>query len=109
MSQILLQPYPASRVRASTDTTSNLIVDPHPQSAPARMARQDIYKEEKKKPSPENPSDRHVLPTYMEDGKLVTKGINPEGESGRSGIHPFHFIRVAWYYKSCYLHNFMLI
>lgn len=48
-----------------------------------------------KYPSPENPSDKHVLPTYEENGRLVTKGINPEGESGRSGIHPFHFFRIA--------------
>lgn len=49
-----------------------------------------------KYPSPENPSKRHILPTSYEDGRLVTKGINPEGESGRAGFHPLHFFRVAW-------------
>lgn len=47
-------------------------------------------------PSPTNPSEHHVLPTWMENGRLVTKGVNPEGESGRSGFHPFHFLHVAW-------------
>jgi Ca2+:H+ antiporter len=42
------------------------------------------------------PSKHHVLPTYNHNGHLVTKGINPEGESGRSGFHPVHFFRVAW-------------
>lgn len=54
------------------------------------------FKEKKAHPSPENPADKHILPTYMEDGRLVTKGINPEGESGRAGFHPFHFLHVAW-------------
>ncbi|KAK5089205.1 hypothetical protein LTS08_000383 [Lithohypha guttulata] len=51
---------------------------------------------EKIQPSPHNPSQRHVLPTWMEDGRLVTKGVNPEGESGRSGFRPSHFFGVAW-------------
>lgn len=57
---------------------------------------QQVYSEKKQKPSPENPARHHVLPTFWEDGRLVTKGINPEGESGRSGIHPLHFLRVSW-------------
>jgi len=32
-----------------------------------------------------NPSEKHVLPTYNHNGHLVTKGIHPDGESGRSG------------------------
>jgi Ca2+:H+ antiporter len=27
---------------------------------------------------------------------MVTKGIQPEGESGRRGIHPFHFLKICW-------------
>lgn len=57
--------------------------------------RKDTYSE-KSDPSPHNPSRRHILPTWMDNGRLVTKGINPEGESGRSGFHPFHFLHVAW-------------
>jgi Ca2+:H+ antiporter len=44
----------------------------------------------------DKPSQHHMLPTSIQNGKLVTKGINPEGESGRSGFHPAHFVRVAW-------------
>jgi Ca2+:H+ antiporter len=46
--------------------------------------------------SSDKPSQHHMLPTSIRDGKVVTKGINPEGESGRSGFHPAHFARVAW-------------
>jgi Ca2+:H+ antiporter len=37
-------------------------------------------------------------PTYNHNGHLVTRGIHPDGESGRSGIHPWHFVKVC--YKS---------
>ena len=37
-----------------------------------------------------------VLPAYNHNGHLVTKGIHPDGESGRSGFHPMHFFHVAW-------------
>lgn len=57
---------------------------------------QQAYSEKKAKPSPENPGEHHMLPTFWQHGRLKTKGINPEGESGRSGIHPLHFLRVSW-------------
>lgn len=39
-----------------------------------------------------------VLPTYQvnHNGHRVTTGIQPAGESGRKGIHPFHFMRICW-------------
>jgi hypothetical protein len=36
-----------------------------------------------------NPKGKHVLPTYNHNGHLVTRGIHPDGESGRSGKTPF--------------------
>lgn len=36
------------------------------------------------------------LPTYNHNGHLVTRGIKPDGESGRKGIHPFHFLRICF-------------
>lgn len=30
------------------------------------------------------------------NGHKVTKGIQPDGESGRAGIHPFHFLRICF-------------
>lgn len=51
---------------------------------------------------PENahhpPEKHHILPTHRvnHNGHKVTKHITPEGESGRRGIHPFHFFRIAW-------------
>lgn len=30
------------------------------------------------------------------NGHKVTKGIRPQGESGRSGIHPLHFLKICW-------------
>ncbi|KAF7934893.1 uncharacterized protein EAE98_002938 [Botrytis deweyae] len=40
----------------------------------------------------------HMLPTHRVNhkGYKVTKGIQPDGESGRRGIHPFHFFKICW-------------
>ena len=37
----------------------------------------------------------HILPTYNHNGHKVTPGIKPEGESGRKGIHPLHFLKIT--------------
>lgn len=48
-------------------------------------------------PSSSNPSEKHILPTTYQDGRLITKGIAPEGESGRAGFHLKHFLQItAW-------------
>lgn len=41
---------------------------------------------------------KSVLPTHHvnHNGHRVTKGIQPEGESGRRGIHPLHFLKICW-------------
>ncbi|ERF71072.1 hypothetical protein EPUS_03353 [Endocarpon pusillum Z07020] len=44
----------------------------------------------------DKPSKHHMLPTHYNNGRLVTKGIQQEGESGRSGFNPVHFCKVAW-------------
>ena len=36
------------------------------------------------------------LPTHNHNGHKITKGIKPEGESGRKGFHPKHFLKVSW-------------
>lgn len=44
-------------------------------------------------------SSRAILPTterYNHNGHLVSKGIQPDGESGRKGIHPLHFLKICW-------------
>jgi Ca2+:H+ antiporter len=46
-------------------------------------------------------STQEILPTHVgrkvnHNGHVVTPGIQPEGESGRAGIHPFHFLRICW-------------
>jgi Ca2+:H+ antiporter len=40
----------------------------------------------------------NILPTHRvnHNGHKVTKHIAPEGESGRKGIHPFHFFKICW-------------
>lgn len=30
------------------------------------------------------------------NGHKITKGIKPEGESGRKGVHPWHFLRIGF-------------
>lgn len=41
---------------------------------------------------------QHMLPTHRVNhkGYRVTTGIQPDGESGRRGIHPVHFFRICW-------------
>lgn len=36
------------------------------------------------------------LPQYNHNGHAVTKGIHPDGESGRRGFHPFRFLKIAF-------------
>ena len=35
-------------------------------------------------------------PGYNHNGHKITKGIKPDGESGRSWIHPVHFLRICF-------------
>jgi Ca2+:H+ antiporter len=39
-----------------------------------------------------------VLPVHRvnHNGHKITKYIAPDGESGRKGIHPFHFFKICW-------------
>ncbi|KAL2444479.1 Vacuolar cation/proton exchanger 2 [Exophiala dermatitidis] len=37
-----------------------------------------------------------ALPQYNHNGHAVTPGIHPDGESGRRGIDPLHFLRIVW-------------
>lgn len=36
------------------------------------------------------------LPGFNHNGHKVTKGIQPQGESGRMGVHPWHFTRICF-------------
>ena len=36
------------------------------------------------------------MPVFNHNGHKVTKGIHPDGESGRGGVHPWHFIRICF-------------
>ncbi|KAL9001556.1 MAG: hypothetical protein Q9169_000131 [Polycauliona sp. 2 TL-2023] len=38
---------------------------------------------------------KHHHPKINHNGHKVTKGIHPDGESGRKGVHPHHFLRIA--------------
>ncbi|KAG9249252.1 putative vacuolar cation/proton exchanger 2 [Calycina marina] len=45
-------------------------------------------------------SNQQILPTagsgLNHNGHKITPGIQAEGESGRKGIHPIHFMRICW-------------
>src|ERR1700712_3309318 len=47
----------------------------------------------KEKKLPQYNSDGHEV---NHAGHRVTRGVAPDGESGRSGIHPWHFLRICW-------------
>lgn len=36
------------------------------------------------------------LPTHNHNGHRVTKGIEPDGESGRRGFNPLKFLQICW-------------
>ena len=36
------------------------------------------------------------MPGFNHNGHKVTKGIHPDGESGRGGVHPWHFLRICF-------------
>ncbi|KAL8854988.1 MAG: hypothetical protein Q9221_000184 [Calogaya cf. arnoldii] len=38
---------------------------------------------------------KHHHPKFNHNGHKVTKGIHPDGESGRRGVHPHHFLRIS--------------
>ena len=48
--------------------------------------------------SAQNPPEHHHhlhVPVFNHNGHKVTKGIHPDGESGRAWIHPWHFVRIC--------------
>lgn len=56
-------------------------------------------------------SKEETLPTaeFNHNGHKVTPGIRPDGESGRSGIHPLHFLKICFRSSSrvCRTANFL--
>ena len=44
----------------------------------------------------EKPQHHMHMPGFNHNGHKVTKGIHPDGESGRGGVHPWHFLRIAF-------------
>ncbi|KAG9686881.1 Ca2+:H+ antiporter, partial [Aureobasidium melanogenum] len=47
-------------------------------------------------PKPQQERVDGNLPQYNSNGHVVTRGIQPNGESGRQWFHPYHFLRVCW-------------
>lgn len=47
-------------------------------------------------PKPQQEREDGSLPQYNSNGHAVTRGIQPNGESGRRGFHPVHFLKVCW-------------
>jgi Ca2+:H+ antiporter len=37
-----------------------------------------------------------ILPRYNHNGHEVTKGIHPDGESGRRGVYPIKMLKIIW-------------
>ena len=44
----------------------------------------------------EKPQHHMHRPVFNHNGHKVTKGIHPDGESGRGGVHPWHFLRISF-------------
>ncbi|KAF6225014.1 hypothetical protein HO133_010209 [Letharia lupina] len=44
----------------------------------------------------EKPQHHMHMPGFNHNGHKITKGIHPDGESGRGGVHPWHFLRICF-------------
>lgn len=44
----------------------------------------------------EKPAHHTHMPVFNHNGHKVTRGIKPDGESGRAWIHPWHFLRICF-------------
>ena len=44
----------------------------------------------------EKPQHHAHMPGFNHNGHKITKGIHPDGESGRWGVHPWHFLRICF-------------
>ncbi|KAF2489186.1 Ca2+/H+ antiporter [Lophium mytilinum] len=69
----------------------------------ARGSRQFVGEEPKSEASAVPPHSssgdaprNRFLPRFNHNGHEVTKGIEPEGESGRKGVHPIKFLRICF-------------
>ncbi|ETI25722.1 calcium/proton exchanger [Cladophialophora carrionii CBS 160.54] len=70
---------------AENDTTNTTVAEkPDGTTAPAT------------KDSSSAPSNDGLLPQYNHNGHEVTKGIHPDGESGRRGVHPIEMLKIIW-------------
>lgn len=59
---------------------------------------QDYTREPKSEATvPPHSGGHHMhLPRFNHNGHEVTPGIQPDGESGRKGIHPIKFLRICF-------------
>lgn len=65
--------------------------------------RSQEYTTEPKHDGAAPPHRHHMhLPRYNHNGHAVTPGIEPEGESGRRGVHPLKFLKIC-FKSSCTL------
>lgn len=62
----------------------------------AGVQEQDIGMTHSSDSQGEKPKHRRHGPLINHNGHRVTKGIKPDGESGRSWIHPWHFLRICF-------------
>jgi Ca2+:H+ antiporter len=53
------------------------------------------YTTEKVRTNGTDSGRRASLPQYNHNGHKVTKGLHPDGESGRSGFNPMKFLMIA--------------
>lgn len=61
-----------------------------------KAGREEAVDPEVSTPPHANATKGGEIPRYNHNGHEVTRGIHPDGESGRKGIDPFHFLRIVW-------------
>ncbi|KAL8635502.1 MAG: hypothetical protein Q9228_007010 [Teloschistes exilis] len=63
--------------------------------ATTHTSGQDVELANSHEPKQDGVHHKHHHPVFNHNGHKVTKGIHPDGESGRKGVHPHHFLRIS--------------
>ena len=103
------QSLPTSPRMASTEATGAHASDEAHGGQPTQPHRREgmhLFKRKTHHPNPQNVNGGQEQQDQMEKGqtqdssagrpKKSTPGIEPDGESGRSWFHPWHFLRICW-------------
>lgn len=65
-------------------------------ASPTTLQEQDVGMSHSTDIPGEKAAHHTHTPVFNHNGHKVSRGIKPDGESGRAGIHPWHFTRICF-------------